>query len=146
MEKTQQIDPEELERLVIDRALNDRKFRKLLKTHPRKALKKVWGDKMVIPDDFKIKITVEKPNEMVIVIPRSIKDAHDIENRPDFHIPKRDLNLDNLDNLARSVLGGCTFGCVISNCCIIPTNKARETVIDPHIFEDWRGRRWKLDK
>jgi hypothetical protein len=58
----------EMEKKIVIQALKDSQFKKKLLTHPKEALKELFGDKLMV-DQLQIQVREEKKNEWVIAIP-----------------------------------------------------------------------------
>ncbi len=59
----------ELEKIVLERAMKDEDFRKQLLANPREILEQVSG--MKIPSGFKVNVVEEDPNTYYLVLPHS---------------------------------------------------------------------------
>ncbi|MEI6455685.1 MAG: NHLP leader peptide family RiPP precursor [bacterium] len=64
----QNLQKEQLEKRLIEKAVKDEKFRQLLLEDPRVAIENELG--MKIPAGMKIHVVEEKPGEVYLVLPR----------------------------------------------------------------------------
>ena len=59
--------PEEVHRLIIERAASDPEFRTRLLTSPREAVQEFFSDP--IPEQVRITVVEEDPDEAILVLP-----------------------------------------------------------------------------
>ena len=96
----------ELQQIVIEKAMKDETFRKLLLENPAKALKDGFG--LQIPEGFDIEVLEEQPEKFYIVLPGTGAE------KPDGELSEFELN---------SVAGGSFLDCMTyytcggSQCC-----------------------------